>query len=192
MEQKLSMKLSIADLKPGISILYNGEIYTIIDCEHAKLARGSAFCRAKLKNLKTSQVMEYTLRDSDKIEEAFIERRNLQYTYREADIFHFMDLETYDDLILEKEKIEDKIIWLKDNLQLTGIFFNSELINLELPRMIELKVIETEPGFRGNTVKSGVKPAKLETGLIINVPLFINTGEIIKVDTQEKKYIERV
>ncbi len=185
-------KLSIAELKPGIHIFYNNEIYSVIDCEHAKLGRGSAFCRVKLKNIKTSQVMEYTLRDSDKIEEAFIEKRLLQYTYREADVFHFIDLETYEDLILEKSRIKDKIIWFKDNLKLTGIFFNNELINLELPKTVELKVIETEPGFRGDTVKAGTKPAKLETGLVINVPLFINQGDIIKVDTEEKKYIERV
>jgi elongation factor P len=172
--------------------LYNNELYTVLECEHAKLARGSAFCRVKLKNLKTSSVYELTLRDSDNIQEAFIEERKMQFLYREGDSFHFLDLETYEDLILNKERIEDKIIWLKDNLELTGLFYNNELINLKLPATIELKVIETEPGFKGDTVKMATKPAKLETGLIISVPIFINVEDIIKVDTRTKQYLGRL
>jgi len=179
-------------LRPSISIVFNEEIYTVLECEHAKLGRGSAFCRVKLKNLKTSQVLDFTLRDSDKIKEAFIERRRLQYLYREENIFHFLDLETYNDFIIGIERIKDKIIWLKDNLELTGLFYNNELINLELPKVVELKVIETEPGFKGDTVKAGTKPAKLESGLVISVPLFINVQDTIKVDTERKEYIGRV
>ena len=138
------------------------------------------------------QVIDCTLRDSDNLEEAFIEKRGLQYLYSDGDIFHFLDLETYEDLVLDKLRIEEKIEWLKDNLELIGLFYNNELINLELPPTLDLKVIETEPGFRGDTVKSGTKPAKLETGLIIQVPLFINKGDIIKVDTHTKEYLGRV
>ncbi len=185
------MSLSIGDLRPSISIIYNGELYTVVDCEHAKLGRGSAFCRAKLKNLKTSQVLEVTLRDSDKIEEAFIDRRRLQYLYREGNILHFMDLETYEDLVLDEHVIGEDIMWLKDNLELAGLFYNNELINLEFPRTIELKVTHTEPGFKGDTVKMGTKPATLETGAIIQVPLFIETGEVIKVDTVKREYAGR-
>lgn len=174
-----------------MAILYNDELYTVIECEHAKIARGSAFCRAKLKNMKTSQVLERTLRDSDSVEEAFIEKRKLQYSYNDDYMYHFLDLETYEDLILDKERISDTIVWLKDNMELYGIFYSNELINLEVPTSIALKVIETEPGFRGNTVKTGTKPAKLETGLVIQVPLFINRGEIVKVDTRIKEYLER-
>ncbi|MCD6583343.1 MAG: elongation factor P [Candidatus Omnitrophica bacterium] len=186
------MRLSISSLRPGISIKYNNEIFTILECEHAKLGRGSAFCRTRLKNLRTSQVIDCTLRDSDNIEEAFIEKRGLQYLYSDGDIFHFLDLETYEDLVLDKLRIEEKIEWLKDNLELIGLFYNNELINLELPPTLDLKVVETEPGFRGDTVKSGTKPAKLETGLIIQVPLFINKGEVIRVDTRTKEYLGRV
>jgi len=184
--------LSIGDLRPSISIVFNDELYTILECEHAKLGRGSAFCRVKLKNLKTSQVLDFTLRDSDKIQEAFIERRTLQYLYREDNIFHFMDLDTYNDLVLEYEHIKDKVEWLKDNLELTGLFYRNELINLELPKVIELKVIDTEPGFKGDSVKANTKPAKLETGIIIPVPLFINSGDTIRVDTEKKEYIGRI
>jgi elongation factor P len=186
------VKLSISDLRPSINICYNNELYTILECEHAKLARGSAFCRVKLKNLRTSSVCELTLRDSDNIEEAFIEERKLQFLYREGDSFHFLDLETYEDLMLNKERIEDKIIWLKDNLELTGLFYNNELINLKLPDTVELKVIETEPGFKGDTVKMATKPAKLETGVVISVPIFINVGDLIKVDTRTKQYLGRL
>ena len=185
------MAISIGELRSSTSILFNGELYVVIDCEHAKLGRGSAFCRTKLKNLRTSQLKEVTLRDSDKIEEAFVEQRNLQYQYCDVNIFHFLDLETYEDLILEENRIEDKIPWLRDNLELTGLFYNDELIDLELPKSLELKVVETDPGFRGDTVKSGTKPAKLETGLTIQVPLFIEPGEVIKVDTEKRCYLGR-
>ncbi|OPX29404.1 MAG: elongation factor P [Candidatus Omnitrophica bacterium 4484_171] len=184
--------MSIGELRPSISILFNKEIYTILECEHAKLGRGSAFCRVRLKNIKTSQVLDFTVRDSDKIEEAFIERRRLQYLYHEDNIYHFIDLETYNDLVLDSSNIEDKIIWLKDNLELTGLFYNNELINLELPKSMSLKVIETDPGFKGDTVKTGTKPAKLETGITIAVPLFINVGDTIKVDTDKKEYTGRI
>ena len=186
------MAMSISELRPSITILIDNQIYTVLECEHAKLGRGSAFCRVKLKNLKTAEVRECTLRDSDKIEEAFIEKRQLQYTYQEGEIFHFLDLDTYEDLTLERKTMEDKVIWLKDNLELTGLFYNNELINLELPQTVEMKVVEVEPGFKGDTVKAGTKPAKLETGVVIQVPLFVNQGDIIKVDTRKKEYVGRV
>jgi elongation factor P len=186
------MGLSIGNIRPGITILYNNELYTVVECEHAKLGRGSAFCRVKLKNLKTSSIMECTLRDSDRIDEAFIEKRKLQYLYNEGDIFHFLDLETYEDLVLDKNRLEDKLVWFTDNLELEGLFYNNELINLDLPPSLELEVIETEPGFRGDTVKAGTKPAKLQTGLIIQVPLFINKGDKVLVDTRTRQYLERV
>lgn len=185
------MGISIGELKPSITIIYNNELYTIINCEHAKIARGSAFCRVKLKNLKTSQILDCTLRDSDNIEKAFIEKRKLQYLYTKHEHYHFLDLETYEDLILHKSYITDKIIWLKDNLELTGLFYDNKLLDLELPISLNLKVVETDPGFKGNTVKAGTKPAKLETGLIINVPLFINSGDIIKVGIRAKEYLGR-
>jgi len=183
--------ISISELKPSITIIYNKDLYIVIDCEHAKIARGSAFCRVKLKNLKTSQIRDCTLRDSDNIERAFVEKRKLQYLYNQSDHYHFLDLETYEDLILDKSHITDKIIWLKDHLELIGLFYQHQLIDLELPLSLELRVVETAPGFRGDTVKAGTKPAKLETGLTINVPLFINKGDIIKVDTRSKEYLGR-
>ncbi|MBD3264770.1 MAG: elongation factor P [Candidatus Omnitrophica bacterium] len=186
------MGISISDIKPSTAIVYNGELYAVLSCEHAKIARGSAFCRVKLKNFKTSQVLDCTLRDSDNIDSAFIEKKKLQYIYSENERYHFMDLETYEDLILHLSAVKDKTEWLKDNIQIYGIFYENELIDLELPLSIELKVIDTEPGFRGNTVKGGTKPAKLETGLVINVPLFVDKGDTVKVDTRTKEYLGRV
>ncbi|UCD15614.1 MAG: elongation factor P [Candidatus Omnitrophota bacterium] len=174
-----------------MAIIYGSNLYTVVECEHAKLARGAAFCRVKLKNLKTAQVRECTLRDSDNIEEAFIEKRKLQYLYRSGHFYHFLDLETYEDLNLDDSHVGENKDWLKDNLELTGLFFEHKLIDLELPTSLELKVTETTPGFRGDTVKAGTKAATLETGIVIAVPLFITTGEKIKVDTRMRKYLGR-
>ncbi len=185
------MGISIAEIKPSMTLIYNSEVYIVLDCEHAKLGRGAAFCRVKLKNLKSAQVLDCTLRDSDNLKPAYIEKRKLQYLYCSGIHYHFLDLETYEDLVLDKPQIRDKIDWLKDNLELTGLFYENKLVGLDLPLSLELEVIETDPGFRGNTVKAGTKSAKLETGLIINVPLFLNIGDKVKVDTRTKEYLGR-
>jgi elongation factor P len=184
--------MPIGEIRPSTTIIYNNGLYTVLSCEHAKIARGPAFCRAKLKNLKNSQTLECTLRDSDNLKRAFIEKIKLQFLYNQDDHYHFLDMQTYEDLTLDRKRIEDKILWLKDNLELVGLFYENNLVDLELPPTLEMKVKETTPGFRGDTVKAGNKPAKLETGLTINVPLFINSGDIIKVDTRTKEYMGRV
>jgi len=183
--------ISINELKPSMTIIYNNELNTILTCEHAKLGRGAAFCRVKLKNLRNGQVRECTLRESDNVRVAFIEKRKLQYLYATGLHYHFLDLETYEDLILDESRIGDMVDWLKDDLELIGLFYEHELVGLEVPLSIELKVAETTPGHRGNTVKAGTKAAKLETGLVINVPLFINGGDIVKVDTRTREYLGR-
>jgi len=184
--------MSIGSIKPSLVIIYNDEPYNVLDCNHVKLARGPAFCKVKLENLKTSQIMDVTLRDSDNVQEALIEERKLEYLYHEEDTYHFLDLETYEGLVCNKSLIGNKADWLKDNLKVTGLFYNNELMTFKLPASMVLKVIETEPGFKGDSVKSGTKPAKLETGVIVAVPLFINTGDTVKVDTQSKQYLSRV
>ena len=185
------MGISIGNLKPADTISYNNEPCEVIECENAKLGRGAAFCRVKLKNLKTSQFFDCTLRDSDNIEEASVEKRKLQYLYKEQNSYHFLDLETYEDLLLSATHIADKSLWLRENLEISGIFYQNEFLDLELPASIELRVVETEAGLKGNTVKAGTKPAKLETGVVINVPLFINSGDKIKVDTRTREYLCR-
>ncbi len=185
------MGISIGELKPSMTITYNGELYTILDYQHVKVGRGSASCRVKLKNFKTGQNRECSLRDSDNVEIAFVEKRKLQYLYTSDIHYHFLDLETYEDLVLDESRINDISDWFKDNLELTGLYYKDKLIGLEVPLSLELKVVETMPGYRGNTVKSGTKTAKLETGLVINVPLFINNGDILKVDTRTRGYLGR-
>jgi len=183
--------IPIGNIRPSNTIIYNKELYEVLNCEHAKIARGSAFCRVRLKNLRSGRTLDCTLRDSDNIDVAFIEKRKLQYSYHDGNFYHFIDMQTYNDLQLNKEKIEDELIWLKDNLELNGLFYNNELVSLELPSSLELKVTETAPGYRGDTVKAGTKPATLETGAVIQVPLFINPGDTIKVDTKSKEYLGR-
>jgi len=185
------MGIPIGEIKPSIVIIYNNELFSVMECTHVKMARGSASSRVKLRNVKTGQVLECTLRDSDKVEIAFIDKRKLQFSYRDGDFIHFIDMETYDDLVLNQALIGEGLFWLKDNLELIGAFNDNKLINLEFPLSVDLKIVETTPGFKGDTVKAGTKPAKLETGLIVQVPLFISEGEVIKVDTRTKAYLGR-
>ncbi|MFO8052764.1 MAG: elongation factor P [Candidatus Omnitrophota bacterium] len=186
------MSISVSQLKPSLTIEYNKQPYIILESEHVKMARGSSFVRAKIKNLITSQILSCTLRDSDKVKTAFVERKKLIFSYKEGGRYHFLDADSYQDFILHKELLEDKAKYLKENLELAGLFYKDKLINLELPTSITLEVVETDPGFRGNTVKSGTKPAKLETGLVVEVPLFIKNGDQIKIDTRNQQYLERV
>lgn len=185
------MGIPIGSIKVSNTIIYNNELYTVTGCEHAKLGRGAAFCRVKLRNPKTNQTISATLRDSDNIEVAFIEKRKLQYTYNDGNFYHFMDMETYEDLALNKSAVEDAAMWLVDNLELTGIFHEHALINLELPQTMVMKITETEPGLKGDSVKNTTKPATMQTGLIVQVPLFVNKGDMIKIDTKSKTYLER-
>ncbi len=186
------MSISVSQLKPSLTIEYNQQPFIILESEHAKLARGSSFVRAKIKNLITGQVLNCTLRDSDKINPAFIERKKLIFSYQDGERYHFLDADNYEDFILGQSTIQDIIKYFKENLELSGLFYKNKLINLELPGIITLKVIKTAPGFRGNTVKSGTKPATLETGLVIDVPLFIKNDDQIKIDTESNQYLERV
>ena len=185
------MGISIGSIRPSMAIIYNNELYIVSNCEHSKLGRGGAFCRVKLKNMRSGQTLDATLRDSDNVDSAYIDKRKLQYSYHDGDFYHFMDTETYEDLILEKSHIDDKVDFLKDNVILNGLFYENELIDLDLPLTMELKVTEAPPGFRGDTVKGGSKPATLETGLVVQVPLFINPGELIKIDTRSREYMGR-
>ncbi|MFC1514331.1 elongation factor P [Candidatus Omnitrophota bacterium] len=183
--------MGIGEVKPGTTIILDKELFLVVTCEHAKLGRGAAFLRTKLKSLDSGKVIDKTLRDSDNVQTAFMEKRKLQFLYKDDPHYHFMDLETYEDLVLDKKRIEYESCWLKENQELDGLFFEHRLINLQLPQSLELTVAECEPGFRGNTVKQGTKLAKLETGSAVHVPLFINIGDVIKVNPEEKKYLGR-
>lgn len=186
------MALSINEIKSGLTILVDEEVWVVIDTQHVKPGKGAAFCRAKMRNLKNSSVQEKTFRGDEKIEEAFVEERKLQYSYSSGDIYHFMDQENFEEIAISKENIAEKAKFLKDNLEVSAYFYKNEFLNVNLPNFIEFTIIHSEPGIKGDTAKSGTKPAKIDTGATVQVPLFINRGDKIKVDTRTGGYVERV
>lgn len=186
------MALSINDVKSGLTILVDGEIYLVVDTQHVKPGKGAAFVRAKIRNLKNSSIQEKTFRGDEKIEPAFIEERKLQYLYSSQDVYHFMDQDNFEEISISQENIGDKTKFLKDNIEVTAYFYKNEVVNITLPTFIEFKITHTEPGIKGDTAKSGTKPAQVETGATILVPLFIDVGDTVKVDTRTGSYVERV
>ncbi len=186
------MALSINDIKAGLTILVDGEVFIVIETQHVKPGKGAAFVRVKIRNPKNSAVLEKTFRGTEKIEAAFVEERKLQYSYTSAGMCHFMDQENFEEVAIAEDVIGDKKKFLKDNLDVLGYFYKGDTLNVNLPNFIEFEIKHTEPGIKGDTAKSGTKPAEIETGAIIQVPLFINTGDKIKVDTRSGDYIERV
>lgn len=159
--------------------------------EHVKPGKGGAFARTKLKNMKLGTVIDRTYRSDDKIEEAFIDEKNLQYSYHSGDFYHFIDSETYEDTAIELSKLRDAEKFLQDNLEVIALYYKGELIMVTLPNFVVYAITHTEPGIKGDTAKSGTKPATLESGAVIQVPLFIDVGTRVKVDTRTGEYIER-
>ena len=186
------MALSINEIKVGVTILVNDQVYIVIDTEHVKPGKGSAFVRAKLRNPKNNAVQEMTFRGEEKIDQAYVEERKLQYQYKSGNIYHFMDLDTYEDIAISEDSVGNNTKFLKDNLEVQGYFHNNETLNIVLPFFIEFNIIHTEPGVKGDTAKSGTKPAQIDSGANIQVPLFVNVGDKIKVDTRIGQYVERV
>ncbi|NPV42467.1 MAG: elongation factor P [Firmicutes bacterium] len=184
--------ISTNDFKTGVTIELDGEVYVVVDFQHVKPGKGAAFVRSKLKNVKTGGVIEKTFRAGEKIPRAHVDRKDMQYLYNSGDLYYFMDMETYEQIPLQEEQLGDSIKFLKENMQVTVMFFDGVSIGVELPTFVELEVTETEPGFKGDTATGGSKPAKLETGAVIQVPLFIEIGDVVKVDTRTGEYISRV
>ncbi|HTZ11803.1 MAG TPA: elongation factor P [Candidatus Margulisiibacteriota bacterium] len=164
----------------------------VVDTQHVKPGKGAAFVRAKLRNMKNSSIQEKTWRGDEKIEEAFVEERKLQYTYKSGDMYHFMDQETYEEIAIAEDYLGDKVKFLKDNLEVLGYFYKEDTLTINLPNFIEVRITHTEPGIKGDTAKSGTKPAEIETGATVQVPLFINEGDLLKIDTRTGEYVERV
>jgi elongation factor P len=184
--------LSINEIKSGVTVLVGGEVYMVVDAQHVKPGKGAAFVRARLRNLKNINIQEKTFRGDEKIDEAYVEERKLQYLYKSGHMFHFMDQDNFEEIAISQDSISDKTKFLKDNLEVSGYFYKNEILNINLPIFIEVTITHTEPGIKGDTAKSGTKPAEIETGASVQVPLFINTGDKIKLDTRTASYIERV
>jgi len=181
-----------ADIRNGLNIRYNGKVYTIIDFQHVKRGRGGAFVRVKLKDVKTGRILEETFDSGEEIEIVRLDFRKFQFLYKDGDDFVFMDLETFDQIHVPSDLVGDNALFMKENETVDILFDGDQILGIQLPTFVELEVVETEPGIKGDTVTNVMKPAKLETGAIINVPLFIEQGEKIKVDTRTGEYVERV
>ncbi|GAB4365557.1 MAG: elongation factor P [Deltaproteobacteria bacterium] len=179
------------DFRNGLKIEFEGDPYTIVYFQHVKPGKGGAFVRTKLKNLRTGAVLEHTFRSGDKVNKPDLEEREMQFMYREGNAFHFMDTASYEQIYLDADHMGDAANYMIENLPVKILFFRGEPIGIDLPIFIVLTIADTEPGIRGDTVSGATKPATLESGAVVQVPLFLNTGDRIKVDTRTGSYIER-
>jgi len=184
--------ISASDFKNGTNIELSGEIFTVIWFQHHKPGKGGAMVRTKLKNVATGHIMDKTFRPEDRFQEALLERRKKQYLYRSEKDYYFMDMETFEEVTFTEKELGEGIRFLKENMEVEVLIHKGAIIGVEMPDSVELKVTYTEPGKKGDTVTNVTKPAQVETGAKVQVPLFINTGDTIRVDTQTGKYIERV
>ena len=183
---------SAGDFRNGTTFEMEGNVYRIVEFQHVKPGKGAAFVRTKIKNVMTGAVIEKTFNPNDKYQGAEIEKKEMQYLYNDGDLYYFMDNETYDQMPLNKEQLGDCLKYLKENMQVKILSYKDNVFAVEPPIFVELEVTYTEPGFSGNTATTSGKPATLETGLEIQVPMFINIGDILKIDTRTCEYMERI
>ena len=183
--------ISSNDFRPGVTIEIDGMVWQVVEFQHVKPGKGAAFVRAKLKNLQTGSVVERPFNAGEKVPNAQVERKPMQYLYGEEGSYYFMDNETFDQIMLTKEQLGNALNFIKEEMEITVLFFNGTVIGVDIPNSVELRVVETEPGIRGDTATGGVKPAKMETGYVVKVPLFINEGDVLRIDTRTGAYLER-
>ena len=184
--------ISAGDFRNGITIELEGNIYQIIEFQHVKPGKGAAFVRTKLKNIKSGGVVEKTFRPTEKFPKAHIDRKDMQYLYRDGDLFNFMDVETYDQIALSKDDIGDALKFVKENEMVKMCSHNGSVFAVEPPLFVELRITDTEPGFKGDTATGATKPAVVETGATVSVPLFVEQDDVIKIDTRTGEYLSRV
>jgi elongation factor P len=184
--------ISSNDFRNGVTIVIEGQLWTVIEFLHVKPGKGSAFVRTRLKNVKSGATVERTFRAGEKLERATVDNRDMQMLYNDDEGFHFMDVETFENVTLQRELIGDPADFLKDGMKVQVQFHDGTPIGVDLPAHVELRVEETDPGFKGDTATGTTKPAKLETGSSVQVPLFVNPGDLIKIDTRDRRYIGRV
>lgn len=184
--------ISTADFRNGLVVVLDNDLFEIVEFQHVKPGKGGAFVRTRFKNVITGRILEKTFRSGEKMEEARLESEPYQYMYHDGDLYHFMHQETYDQLAVGEGIVGDKSQWLKENLDVTLTFHKGKVISLEVPLFVNLQVTQCDPGVQGDRATGGTKPATLETGAVIQVPLFISEGEKLRVDTRTGAYIERV
>ncbi|MFQ5894379.1 MAG: elongation factor P [Nitrospinota bacterium] len=184
--------VSTSEFRSGLKIELDGEPYVILEFRRSKIAQRGAIVRTKLKSLKTGRVLERNFRSGDKVDEPDLDERSMQYLYREENLFHFMDTATFEQVTLARDQMGDAARWLQENVVAEVLFHRGEPIGVALPTFVELRVAEAEPGVRGDTATGGSKLATLETGAVVQVPLFLNAGDVVKIDTRTGEYIDRV
>ena len=186
------MAITAGDIRNGKTLEIEGSIFQVIEFQHVKPGKGAAFVRTKLKNIVSGGVVEKTFRPTEKLEEATIERKDMQYLYSDGDLYHFMDTETYDQIALNSDQIGDTLKFVKENEMVKVWSHKGNVFSIEPPLFVELQITDTEPGFKGDTATGTTKPATVETGAQVNVPLFVEQGDVIKIDTRTGEYLSRV
>lgn len=185
------MMISTSDFKTGLTIELDNDVWQIVEFQHVKPGKGAAFVRSKLKNVRNGNIQERTFRTTEKMPKAHIETRKMQYLYNTGDEYTFMDNESYDQINLTSAQLADALKYLLENMMVSIIMYQGETIGVDLPNTVELEVVETEPGIKGDTASGGSKPAKMETGLVVQVPFFINVGDKLIIDTRDGDYVSR-
>jgi elongation factor P len=185
------MMIAAGDLRSGVKVELDGTPYIVTDYQWVKPGKGGAFMRTKLKNMKTGAISDRTFRTEEKLQKAEVEDRKVQFLYQDGDVYHFMDTESFDQFSIGQKKLGAASGFLKDGMIISVLFYRGEPVDVVLPIFVELRVVETDPGFRGDTASGGSKPATLETNAVIQVPLFINIGDLLRVDTRSGAYVER-
>jgi len=183
--------ISSNDFRTGVTIELEGSVWRVVEFLHVKPGKGSAFVRTKLKNVQTGNVMDKTFRAGETVPQAILEKRTMQHTYKEADQFVFMDMETFEESRLNEEQIGDRVKYLSEGMEVNVVTWNDQVLEVELPNSVVLEIVETDPGVKGDTATGGTKPATVSTGAQVMVPLFISVGERIKIDTRNDSYLGR-
>jgi len=183
--------ISTNEFRTGLTIEIDGDVFQVVDFQHVKPGKGAAFVRTKIRNIRTGSVVERTFNAGEKIPRARVEKKEYQYLYSDGSVFNFMDMETYEQIGLSAEELGDAIKYLKENMIISIMTFQEKAIGVDMPNYVELEVVETSPGIKGDTASGGSKPATLETGYVVNVPFFINIGDVLQIDTRTGQYLKR-
>lgn len=184
--------ISVNEFRTGMTIELDGQVFTVIDFQHVKPGKGAAFVRAKIKNVESGAVQELTFRAGEKVNRAHVERKEMQYLYDSGDFYSFMDTVSFEQINVSHDALGDDIKFLKENENVNMMMYGEKIIGIELPYYVELVITDTAPSFKGDTAQGGSKPAIMETGLMVNVPFFVNVGEKIRIDTRTREYLDRV